>query len=204
MVYEGTLNELSDGKEIQADPNKGYWTSNMGITRFHRAHVPQEGFILRDYIDVGGTRIRNVSARPDYDAFLKEAIGQEVTVSILGGAPDSSKRHTVIALRTPRAGLLRPRTWQLALAAVVAVFRSWIAAVVGAFFVFFGIWLVLGVLLRIIFSTGALVSAIIGAVAALVWLLYFASRPFIWFFETARAARAIDEGPAGMAMLGDS
>ena len=81
MVHEGTLNELSDGKEIQAYPGKGFWTTRMGTTRFHRAHVPQEGFILRDYIDVRDTRIRNVSSRPDYVAFLKRRSGNKLAVA---------------------------------------------------------------------------------------------------------------------------
>jgi hypothetical protein len=65
---------------------------------------------------------------PYWDELLKEAVGQEVALSVAGRDPTSNKRHTVLAMRTPRGGLTRPSRIVLLASSIVGLFKLWIGA----------------------------------------------------------------------------
>src|SRR5262245_20972545 len=96
-VYKGVLHEISEGEKISTEGTGGYYTHRMGITRWHKTGVDrQAGFIRREILHVGDTRIRNVMLMPYFDTLLREAMGKEVALSVDGGPPEEFSRHTVL------------------------------------------------------------------------------------------------------------
>jgi hypothetical protein len=171
MVYKGTLHQISSGKEIKGDIVIVHrpWYSKV-VTR----HVRYDGWIQRSFIRIGDTDIRNALVRPEWDDYLAEAVGQEVEMSVGGPEKSTEGRHPVAALRTPRAGLLRPTTAYLNGAVVGAVFRSALASVLYGLIAILICWLIFG---RIIgaaigsMDTGAVIGLVLGALCI----------PFIFF-----------------------
>ncbi len=137
-VYKGVLHEISEGETISSEGTGGYFTHRMGITRFHRTGVdPQKGFIRREIVRIGDTRIRNVMLMPQYDTLLREAMGKPVAISVDGEDPESFERHTVLAIRTPDAGVRRPPLGAMIVGSLMLLFRFWLTAIVGGFVVTF-------------------------------------------------------------------
>lgn len=130
-VYEGVLRGLSGGNVIQgtgggvdAIVTVDDWSTNVRFReRRPRDIYRQEGWRRREFVDVGDTRIRNLSIFPYDDELLREAVGQEVALSVLGPEASSSRRHTLVALRTPRAGVERVGRKLLFAAAVVKMLK---------------------------------------------------------------------------------
>jgi hypothetical protein len=114
-VYEGVLHGMSGGRTIEG--TGGGVDTTIVVTEWSahartRVRKPrdtyrQEGWTRREFVDVGETRIRNLAIFPYDDELLQEAVGQQVAISVLGPKPSSPKRHALVALRTPRAGVER-------------------------------------------------------------------------------------------------
>jgi hypothetical protein len=129
MVYEGLLKTVSGGNVVTS-PDSGYWTHNMGISRFHQTNRDiQSGYTRREFVDIGDTRLKGVLLSPLYDALLLEAIGKEIAVSVVG---PTRGRTTVVALRTPDGGLNKPPLARLLLGMVKGLITTVIAAVLVA------------------------------------------------------------------------
>ena len=195
-VYKGVLHEVSEGDVISSEGTGGYYTHNVGITRWHKTGVdPQKGFVRREIVRIGDTRIRNVMLMPLYDVLLREAIGKEVALSIDGGPPDDFKRHTVIAMRTPDAGVRRPPVWAMIFSSFMLVFRFWLTAIVGGFIVTLFTWLVLGRLIGKLIGDSEL-GALIGFGLGIPFILFFLLKPFQIIYKTfkLRSARLTLDG----------
>jgi hypothetical protein len=189
-VYKGVLHEISEGEKISSEGTGGYYTHRMGITRWHKTGVDQQaGFIRREILAIGDTRIRNVMLMPYFDTLLREAIGKEVALSVDGGPPEEFSRHTVLAIRTPDAGVVRPSMGKMIFASIVVWFRFWLTAVVGGFLVA----VVAG-------FAGSLVSkllgddngygAYVGLALGGLFFLYFLLKPFQIIYKTFRLRSA--------------
>jgi hypothetical protein len=189
-VYKGILHEISDGEKISSEGTGGYYTHNMGITRFHKTGVDfQKGFIRRGVVRIGDTRIRNVMLHPEYDTLLNEAIGREVALSIDAGDPDSFKRHTVLALRTPDAGVRRPPLWAMIIGSLAVVFRFWLTAIVGGFFVAL-LAAFAGALVSKLLGDDQGIGVFVGLGVGALFVLYFLIKPFQIIVHTMRVRGA--------------
>src|SRR4029079_6011063 len=94
MIYKGILEELGKSETIATD--RGFWTHNMGITRYHQRGDSQEGWWRFSYVKMGAEKIRNVMVTPVWEEYLREALGQEVELSIGGKLSNPDKRHTLV------------------------------------------------------------------------------------------------------------
>jgi hypothetical protein len=187
-VYEGVLVKVSGGDVISSQGSGGYYTHRVGISRFHKTGVDQQaGYMRRQFVDIGDTRIRNVILRRYYDELLQEAVGQEVALSITGPSPSSEGRHTVVAMRTPKGGVVRPSRKQLFAGSIVLVFQFWIAAVFMAL-----------ILAAIALFVGAFTSVTvfwIGLAVAVAFGIGWMILPFYLAWRTFKAASALDGAP---------
>jgi hypothetical protein len=181
-VYEGVLQKISGGNVISSEGRGGYFTHNMGITRHHKVGVDsQAGFTRRLFVDIGETRIKNVMLAPYFDELLQEAVGEEVALSMTGPEPSSGKRHTVVAIRTPKGGVNRPSRKLLLIGSIVLVIKGWIAAPI-----LFAILVLLAIVAGSIYGPLLWVGLVV-AIAAGIWLMV---SPFVQATRTFRAARA--------------
>jgi hypothetical protein len=193
-VYEGVLHKVSEGEVISSQGTGGYYTNRVGIIRHHKTGVDdQAGWTRYHFVDIGETRIRNVMLMPYQNALLREAIGEEIALSMTGPEPSSAKRHTVLAIRTPKGGVNRPSEKQLWAAAILNTLRTWLAAVIGAvvlFVVLFAVaWGIYAIfrywpLFVVLFFVGVAV-----ALAVFVWLIV---APIVDARRMFRAAAALD------------
>lgn len=137
MIYEGTLRSISGGSEIQG-VTRSYWTHNMGITREHRVGGDvQHGYIRREFVDIGDTRIIGLVLTPLYDELLQEAVGKQIALSCIG--PEKG-RVTVVAMQTPDGGLTKPPLGRLGFAAMRMLLRKLVGAVIlGVVVAFIGL-----------------------------------------------------------------
>jgi hypothetical protein len=183
-VYRGVLEQISDGEVISSEGTGGYWTRNMGITRYHKTGVDsQSGWTSRQFVDIGGQRIRNVMS-PFHDQLLQEALGEEVALSMTGPDPSSPKRHTVVAIRTLRAGLNRPGVTKMIAGSTFLILRGLIAAPVLVLVLLFIAWLAHFIYDPLWFVGLAL------AVAGALWLVF---GPVVSIVNAFRARAALDE-----------
>ena len=164
----------------------------MGITRFHKTGVDQQaGFIRREIVRIGDARIRNVMLAPMFDTLLREAMGKEVALSVDGGPPDEFKRHTVLAIRTPGAGVVRPPLGRMILGSILIWFKFWLTAIVGGFFVTLVAVFAGGLVSRLLgddegYAYGMFVGLGLGGL----FVLYFLLKPFQIIFRTFRLRSA--------------
>lgn len=189
-VYEGVLKGISGGKEIEG--TGGGTTTTVVVTDFSataytrtrepKDYLGQKGWTRREFVDIGETRIRNVILTPYYDALLMEAVGQEVALSIAGRDPTSNKRHTVMALRTPRGGLNRVSRKVLLAGSIVWLFKFWIGAPILALIILLAS-MIAGKIFEPLFW--------IGAVAAALVFVYMVVLPFVAAWTGFRAAGAL-------------
>ena len=176
-VYEGVLTTISGGEVISSEGTGGYWTHHGWNSKYRKTGVDQQaGSTRREFVDIGGTRIKSVILTPYYDQLLQEAVGEEIAVSMIGPAPSSSKRHTVVAMRTPKGGLNRPSQTELFRASTGLLFRHGVAMVV-----IFGILTFISV--KILGSVGWL----LGAAWVILWTISFSRS----IRESYRAAAAL-------------
>jgi hypothetical protein len=182
-VYEGTLEQVSGGEVVSSEGTGGYFTHRMGVTRFRRTGVDrQAGWIRRQFVDIGGTRIKNVMVTPLVDELLKEAVGQEVALSMIGPPADHDGRHTVVAIRTPKGGLQRPSRKLILVGSIVLVFNHWLTAPFLALILLVPAWLA-SLLYFPLWWVG-----LAGAVLAGIWWMIL---PFVYAARTFRAADAL-------------
>jgi hypothetical protein len=188
-VYEGVLERLAEGDEISSEGTGGYFTHRLGITRWHRTGVdPQAGMVQRQFADVSGTRLRNLILPRYYDDLLEEALGEEVALSVIGpAAPDNPGRHTVVAVRTPRAGLERPSGKRLLAGSIWLVLKHWITAPIVFLILLIPAWMA-----SVIWMPLGWVG-LLGAVALSLWWMIV---PFPSIRRTVRAAGALDDLPS--------
>jgi hypothetical protein len=185
-VYEGILQEVSDGEVLSSEGTGGYWTHRWGITRYHRTGVDrQAGWVQRNLVDIGDTRITNVVLTPHDDALLKEAVGQEVALSMTGPGASSGGRKTLVAIRTPR-GITRPSRKLLLLGSAWLVLKHVLLAPVLMIIAF------LFAFLASIISGWLGIAVLVAAVPVLLWWL---TMPFVYAVRTFRAAGALDKAP---------
>ena len=176
-IYSGVLDRISGGEVISSDPRRVVYTENMGIVHEHRQGVDiQAGWIRREFVDIGGVRIKAVMLTRLHDALLEEAVGQHVALSLTGPPANKNKRHTVIAIWTPRAAVDRPSVSMLVLVALVWILKFFIA---GAF-----IGVVLAVVLGLFFGLPGVVA---GVVVGLLWGLW----SFVLTFQMFQARNAL-------------
>ncbi len=189
-VYKGVLHEISDGEKISSEGTGGYMTNNMGIARWHKTGVDRHaGFIRREIMRIGDTRIRNVMLMPIFDTLLREATGKEVALSVDGGPPEEFKRHTVLAIRTPDAGVVRPPMGRMIFASIIVWFRFWLTAIVGGFFVTLAAGFV-GALVSKLLGDDNAYGAFVGLAVGGLFVLYFLLKPFQIIFRTFRLRSA--------------
>jgi hypothetical protein len=185
-VYKGVLHEISEGETISSEGTGGYFTHRMGITRFHRTGVdPQKGFIRREIVRIGDTRIRNVMLMPQYDTLLREAMGKPVAISVDGDDPESFKRHTVLAIRTPDAGVRRPPLGAMIVGSLMLLFRFWLTAIVGGFVVTF-VAVFAGVFVSKLLGDDGDIGIVVGVGLGALFVLFFLLKPFQLIFKTFR------------------
>jgi hypothetical protein len=183
-VYEGVLQKISGGKVISSEGRGGYWTHNMGITRYHKTGVDaQAGWTRREFVDIGDTRIRNVMLMPYYDELLQEAVGQEVALSVTGPPENKAGRNTVVAIRTPEGGVVRPSGKQLLIASIREVLLWWFAAPFVTAILVFASFLVAKITYGPIVWVGLVVAVAVG-IGWMVW-------PFVRVRRMFRAAAAL-------------
>jgi hypothetical protein len=132
----------------------------------------QAGWIRQEFVDIGGIRIKAAMLTPCMTPLLEEAVGQHVALSLTGPPANKNKRHTVIAIWTPRAGVDRPSVSMLMLVALVWILKLLIA---GAF---------IGVVLAIVLG---LFFGLPGVVAGLLWGLWL----FVLTFQMFQARNAL-------------
>jgi hypothetical protein len=142
-VYEGVLREVGEGTTIVGTGGGKQTTIILGPYggTIRERDIPpsdymdQIGWIQRSYMDVGDTRIRNVVVLPVHDEMLREAVGQEVALSILGPGPESHKRNSVIATRTPRVGVFRPPRKVILWNSIKQTLKYWLVSPILAFII---------------------------------------------------------------------
>jgi hypothetical protein len=192
-VYEGVLETMSQGEVLSPGGTGGYATDRgVNIARFHTTGVdPQHGWVLRQFVDIGGTRLKNVVVAPYQNALLEEAVGQQVALSVLGPSADSGGRHVVVAIRTPRAGVDRPSRNVLLRSSSWLVVKHWVTAPFFFLILLLGSWLASQVYAPLL-ELGAWI-----AFGAMVWWMVV---PFFGIGRLIKAASALDEGhPATLA-----
>jgi hypothetical protein len=183
-VYRGVLDEISEGKVISSQGTglSARWGLGGRIIARETGVDAQAGFTSREFVDVGGQRIRNVMLAPLHDQLLREAVGQEVALSMTGPGPSSPRRHTVIAIRTAREGLVRPGFVRMFAGSGAKIVRGLIIAPF-AFLILFAVAWVAGSIIDALWWVG-----LAAAVAAGAWLLF---SPFVISARTFRAWSAL-------------
>jgi hypothetical protein len=171
-VVRGVLKSYSAGGTISS---AGTHVIRWGSGYKEIGQDPQAGWVQREFIDIGDTRIRNVLLMPYHNALLEESVGQEVAVSVSGGgSPDSARRKKIVAVRTAR-GVDKPPAGSLVVGAIREIFFGWIVA---AFLLFFA---------------GA-VALNVGTPAIVLWVAlaaYLLARPFIGIVRVRRVWAAL-------------
>jgi hypothetical protein len=192
MVYQGILKELSGGNVVTTD--RGYVTVNMNIARYHKQKSDFEGWTRREYIVIDDTKIRNVMLQPLLDQLLQESMGQEVAISVNGDAEAGhlTKKHVVVAIRTPAEGLVRTPRKLMLVGVAMLTFRYWLTALIAGGFAM----LVLGVAIG--GSTHSTAGAAAGALLGLGVLAYFLVKPFRLMSKSWRAWSALDGVSLGL------
>jgi hypothetical protein len=192
-VYEGVLETMSQGEVLSSGGTGGYATDRgVNIARFHTTGVdPQNGWIQRQFVDIGGTRLKNVVVQPYQNALLEEAVGQHIALSVLGPPADSGGRHVVVAIRTARAGVDRPSRNVLLGSSSWLVVKHCVTAPFLFLILLLGSWLVSQVWSPLM-EVGAWM-----AFGATVWWMVV---PFFRIANVVKAASALDEAhPATLA-----
>ena len=129
-VYEGILRSISSGQVISTAPSRVVVTQGaFGNWRARgTGYQRQAGYTRREFIQIGDTRLTQVMLMPYYDALLEEAVGKQVALSI----DKTGSRNTLIAMRTPDAGLVKPELGKLIVTAIRLVLVTWfVAAIFG-------------------------------------------------------------------------
>ena len=196
-VYKGVLHEISEGEKISSEGTGGFYTQNMGIGRWHKTGVDrQAGHIRREVVQIGDTRIRNLMLAPVFDTLLREAIGKEVALSVDGGPPDKFERHTVFAMRTPGAGVVRPPLGLIIFGSIMLCLKFWLAAIVGGIFGTLAAFFVIGQVSTLLGYDEGYAPGIVAAVLGGLFVIYFLLKPFQIIFKSLklRSARLTLDG----------
>ena len=129
-VTQGILNSMMGGTVISGVGTGAVVTTDgMGIGHVRQTGVDiQKGWHQWQLVDIGGTRLKNVIVTPLHDELLHEAQGQNVAISWHGAGLTSGGRHTVVAIRTPKAGVDRPGRGTILFVSLVWIVRFWLVA----------------------------------------------------------------------------
>jgi hypothetical protein len=199
-VYEGVLRKVSEGNVISSEGRGGYYVERFGVTRYRKGVVDdQAGWTRRQFVDIGETRIRNVMLMPYHDALLQEAVGEEVALSMTGPEANSPKRHTVLAIRTPKGGVNKPTGKHLWVGAIMNTLRCWFGAVILTAILSFVLLIVAGLIAAFLFDSSVpafVVGLVVGGVVALAVLIVLMAAPIVDATRAFRAASALDEKPS--------
>jgi hypothetical protein len=199
-VYEGVLGKLAGGNVVSSEGRGGYYVERFGVIRHRKGVVDdQAGWTRRQFVDIGETRIRNVMLMPYQDALLQEAVGEVVALSMTGPEPSSAKRHTVLAIRTPKGGVSRPSGKQLWVGAIFNTLRTWLGAVFLTAILSFVLLIVAGLIAAFIFDSSVPVfvaGLVVGGVVALAVFVVLIVAPIVDARRMFRAASALDGTPA--------
>jgi hypothetical protein len=192
-VYEGVLEKLSGGQVISSEGTGGYFTDRgVGITRYHKTGVdPQAGWLLQQFVDISGTRIKNVALSPYHAALLGEAVGQEVALSMIGAPAESGSRHAVVAVRTPRGGIDRPSGKLLLASSSCLVLKHWLTAPFVFLVLLLPAWLA-----SLMYSPLLSVGGWIAFGVAIWWMIV----PFFQLARVYKAASALETAPPDPSM----
>lgn len=128
-LYEGVLDGYSDSVIISTEP--GSWKYDTWTDRWV-AGPPRvyAGYTRRAYVDVGGTRIRNVLLTPHQDALLQESLSRPIALSVVGARAERPGSKRIMAMRTSR-GVEKTALPKLVAAVVALTALMWGLAVVG-------------------------------------------------------------------------
>jgi hypothetical protein len=106
-----------------------------------------------------------VAVHPEWTDLLREAVGHDVQFSIGGKISNPGKLHPMMAMRTPEAGLVRPRRSDTAKGTASSVIRGGCMSLILGFFVWLASWLIHGRIIGALIGssdTGALIGFAIG------------------------------------------
>jgi hypothetical protein len=171
-VYKGVLEEMGSGNEIPM--GNGRWTTRVTYGGYGSA-VTKEGknrlggWTRHGFIDVGGTRIPQALVSPMHENLLISAVGQEVEI----GVSKSGKSHQVVAIRTPRDGVVKASRGLMLSGVISTLFKMVIALVVLALVGVLATAIVEAILGPLVGNrTAVLVACLIGVVALLAWIVW--------------------------------
>jgi hypothetical protein len=153
-VTEGVLTRLGSSSVISG---AGTGLRVEGDTVRRTGVDIQRGWVQFQLVDIGDTQLKNVMTSPLHADMLEEALGEPVAISWHGPDVNSGRRHTVVAVRTPKRGV--DKSPGLMFVSIVWLVRYAIAALaMGA---------VIGILSQIFFNT-----FLPGIVFAILWVLW--------------------------------
>jgi hypothetical protein len=159
----------------------------VNITRFHATGVdPQGGWMQRQSVDIDGIRIKNVVARPDQDALLEAAVGGQVARTLTVPLVDSARRHVVVAIRRPSAGIDSPSGRLFFAASSRLVLKHWLTASFLLLFLLFLAWPA-----SLLHSPLLSLAAWTASGVAVWWMV----APFVQRTTAVPAASALDKAP---------
>jgi hypothetical protein len=175
-LYHGILETISGGNVVSSAPSHVWASEGLGgTTRVHQGGFdPHRNWVNRQFVDIGGQRLTNVMVTQLCDELLLEAIGEEVTLAVF--TPSNSRRHrqTVLGVRTPKMGVVKPGLATLLLGAIWGSIKVWIAAIVLTLFSL----LPAGVVGKIFGRTPGLLVLAAGVVLA-IWLVAASLRGYV-------------------------
>jgi hypothetical protein len=111
-VYEGVLEKISAGF-------------------VHEGRRDKSGRSTREFIEIGGKHLRNVKLENYHDSVLHDAMGQVVSVSVVGRQrPSGDKPKWVMAVQTGSRGVVRIAGAALFGELIWKTLKSWILALI--------------------------------------------------------------------------
>jgi hypothetical protein len=109
-VYEGVLEKISGGF-------------------VHEGRREKSGRSTREFIEIGEKHLRNMRLENYHDSLLQDALGEAVAVSVVGRQrPSGDKPKWVMAVQTPRRGVVRIAGAALSGELVWKTLKSWFLA----------------------------------------------------------------------------
>jgi hypothetical protein len=175
-LYQGVLEKVSGGNVVSSAPSH-VWTSEGlgGTTRVHQGGLDaHRGWIQRQFVDIGGQRITNLMVTPLCDELLLEALGEEVALAVWTPGRLRRGRQTVLGIRTPRMGVVKPGLIALIAGAIWGTIKVWVAAIAVVLVTF----LPAGAVSKIFGRTPGLLVLAAGVVLAL-WLVAASLRGYV-------------------------
>lgn len=130
-------------------------------------------FVRREFIDIGGQHIRGVQIKPYQDELLLSLMGEEITLSGIGG----KKGFTVVGVKTPDGEVSKTGLIELIFETIFGT----IGGVILGFMIFIVALIVGGIFWDLFWPVGLLIILI-----GLAPLAIFTIAPTIGFFKTIK------------------